>query len=114
MTNKKDKKRFLDFVFLTDEEYQKLIDKLGKKMTDDYIERLNNYIGSVGRRYKSHYYTILVWTRKELDNRKIKREVEKPNYYYAPEEEEEEYTEMPKDFISKLEKKLNRKILKEF
>ena len=64
--NKKDieKKKFLDYVFLSDEEYKKLIDKFGNYGTEDYIERLNLYIGSKGVKYKSHYMTILNWARK--------------------------------------------------
>lgn len=65
-SNKRVKKNtHLEFVKLTDEEYEKLISKLGKINTDDYIERLNNYLGSKGRQYKSHYHTILSWSRKD-------------------------------------------------
>ena len=55
------KKKYLEFVMLTEEEYQKLIKTFGQKNTDDYIKRLNDYIGSKGKKYKSHYHTILVW-----------------------------------------------------
>jgi len=54
-----------DFVKLTENEYQKLIDKLGQSITEQYIERLNLYIGSKGDKYKSHYYTILNWVNKD-------------------------------------------------
>ena len=65
--SKKDenKNRFLDYVLLTDKEYKKLTEKLGKAKTDYMIDRLNNYIGSKGRQYKSHYHTILVWVGKD-------------------------------------------------
>ncbi len=59
---------YLDFVFLTEEEHKKLIDKLGKDKTKEMIKRLNNYIGSKGKKYKSHYFTILNWM--EKDNKK--------------------------------------------
>lgn len=47
-------------------------------MTDKFIERLDNYIGSKGRKYKDHYKTILTrmdkdWVKK-IDNEKIKEE----------------------------------------
>ena len=58
------KERFLEFVLLTKEEHTSLKIKLGRYL-DDYIERLNNYIGSKGVRYKSHYHTILNWHRKD-------------------------------------------------
>ena len=67
------KKRFFDFVLLTEEEYRKLVDKFGLKDTMDRIENLNNYLGSKGKRYKSHYYTILVWDKKDNNSRKKQR-----------------------------------------
>jgi len=59
--NKAGKKKFLEFVELKDEELEKLISKIGEKNTQIWIERLNNYIGSKGRKYHSHYHTILTW-----------------------------------------------------
>ena len=60
----KEKKQFLDFVFLTEDEERKLKENLGN-LFDEYIERLNAYIGSSGKKYKSHYYTILSWLGKD-------------------------------------------------
>lgn len=60
---KKDK--YLEYVYLTNEEYRKLIDKLGESVIKDYIENLNDYIGSKGKKYKSHYHTILMWSKKD-------------------------------------------------
>lgn len=54
-----------EFVRLEKGEYEKLVDRLGEPSTLDYIDRLNNYIGSSGKRYKSHYHTILTWVRKD-------------------------------------------------
>jgi uncharacterized protein YdaU (DUF1376 family) len=59
------KKQFLEFVRLSDEEHKKLIDRLGLNRTADYIDKLNNYIGSKGKKYKSHYHTILNWSNKD-------------------------------------------------
>ena len=56
-------------VELTDEEYQKLKDKF--KDYENKIENLSSYIASKGAKYKSHYATILHWSRndnKELPN----------------------------------------------
>ena len=53
-------------VELTDEEYQKLKDRF-----NDYqekIENLSSYIASKGAKYKSHYATILNWSRKDDGN----------------------------------------------
>jgi len=53
------KKKFLDFVLLSEDEHQKLIERFGTTHTNQLIDRLNNYIWSTWKRYKSHYYTIL-------------------------------------------------------
>lgn len=62
----KQKYRHHDFVFLSFEEHRKLVERFGSEATKEKIECLNDYIGSRGlqRKYKSHYYTILVWARK--------------------------------------------------
>lgn len=61
----KEKKPYGEFnnVLLTDEEYQKL-----KTRFIDYetrIQKLSSYIASSGKRYKSHYATILTWANNE-------------------------------------------------
>lgn len=45
---------------LTDEEYQKVKDKL-QSHTDTMIEKLSRYIKNSGKDYKDHYVTILNW-----------------------------------------------------
>lgn len=57
--SREEKKKFLDFVFLTENEYKKLVQKYGEKNTQRLINNLNTYIGSHGKKYKSHYYTLL-------------------------------------------------------
>ncbi len=66
------KEKFGEFhnVLLTSEEFVKLKSKLGSEC-DSYIERLSNYIESTGKRYKSHYATILSWIQKDSQNNKI-------------------------------------------
>jgi hypothetical protein len=70
--NKKEnnkKKKFGEFnnVLLTEEEYA----KLENNNLLFYIEKLSAYLESTGKRYKSHYATILSWSRKEKqDNNK--------------------------------------------
>lgn len=59
------KTKFLDFVFMTQGQYDQLAQKLGKTVVDSYVERLNNYIGSKGKKYRSHYHTILSWSDKD-------------------------------------------------
>lgn len=62
-----------DNVLLTENEYQKLIDKLGKDKTDDFIEQLSGYMRQNpknARKYTDHYATILNWSR--MDGRQSK------------------------------------------
>ena len=55
-------------ISLTDEEYQKLKDKL-KEYTDTMINKLSRYIESRGTNYKNHYVTLLNWY--EQDKEKL-------------------------------------------
>ena len=50
-------------VLLTDEELVKLKEKVPN--WQDFIERLSSYIASTGKRYKSHYVTMLNWYRRD-------------------------------------------------
>ena len=59
------KDKYKEYILLTKEEYNKLVDKFGKPTTEECITRLNNYIGSKGKKYKSHYHTILTWADKD-------------------------------------------------
>lgn len=65
---KEEKQPYLDYVFLSGTQHQKLADKLGKKKLGEMIERVNNYIGIIGEKaangkYKSHYHVILQWVK---------------------------------------------------
>ena len=66
--SKSSKTRHLSFVFLTDKEFEELKGGLGEKQTQDLIERLNDYIGSTGKKYKSHYHTIKNWARRDIQS----------------------------------------------
>jgi hypothetical protein len=59
---KKEKKtKYADFVSMPPDDYDKLILEHGAKNTKIFIEILNNYKGSTGKKYKSDYLTILNW-----------------------------------------------------
>jgi hypothetical protein len=58
------KNTYSECVLLTDNEYQKLIAQFGEQGTKIRIQNLNDYILSVGKKYVSHYHTILNWERK--------------------------------------------------
>ena len=53
-----------DFVKLTTDEHTKLTEKFGLQGTADWIGELDGYLGSTGKKYASHYRTILNWNRK--------------------------------------------------
>lgn len=80
--DKKDKEDLYgEFVRLEKVEYERLVDRLGEPSTLDYIDRLNNYIGSSGKKYKSHYHTILQWVRKDEAKQEPRRKLD----IYIPE-----------------------------
>ena len=62
-------------VYLTDKEYEKLVEQFGDDGTKDRIEALSLYIASKGaeRKYKSHSATILNWERMKKE-REVKDE----------------------------------------
>lgn len=59
--DKKEKYGEFKNVMLTDKEYKKLEEKNALSQ----IENLSRYIASTGKRYKSHYATILNWDRRD-------------------------------------------------
>lgn len=63
------KKKYLEFVFLSEEELLKLKEKISPAEINELVKDLNNYIGSTGKKYKSHYHTILTWNRKREKER---------------------------------------------
>lgn len=57
----KEKRKYLDFVYLTDEEYKKLLNIFWESKLNQAIENLNNYIWQYPKKWKkysSHYHTI--------------------------------------------------------
>jgi len=54
-------------VLLTDKERRNLDVELGTRKAEDYIESLSTYLKSKGKRYKSHYATILNWHRRRRE-----------------------------------------------
>ena len=61
--------QYLEYVYLEDVEYKKLVEWYGSKVIDDYIDRLNNWIWekprSKDRKDRNHYFTILSRLRKD-------------------------------------------------
>lgn len=71
-TNTDNKREYGEFknVLLTDDEYKKIegINALSQ------IENLSRYIASTGKRYKSHYATILNWDRRDKQQQENRKE----------------------------------------
>jgi len=66
--NKKQKYGEFKNVLLKEEEYLKLKQRI--KNVDVLIEDLSQYIASKGKKYKSHYATLLAWNRRRNGNYK--------------------------------------------
>ncbi len=77
-------------VFLTEEEYQKLVIELGDPLTKEYMKDLSLHILSKGKEkyYKSHYATILAWHRKDEKEGKVRKPQDsevQPKHIFKPE-----------------------------
>lgn len=55
-------------VKLSDEEYAKLVGKYGENNTNVLIGELDSYIASTGKRYQSHYATLINWARRKYED----------------------------------------------
>ncbi|MCM1166051.1 MAG: hypothetical protein NC299_10670 [Lachnospiraceae bacterium] len=56
-----EKKRYAEYVTLTEEEYAKLVEQHGEEAVKWFIQKLDNYKGSSGKKYESDYRAILSW-----------------------------------------------------
>lgn len=52
-------------VILSDEEYDRLTERMGVSKRSEYIEKLSDYMASTGKKYQSHYATICSWFRQD-------------------------------------------------
>lgn len=69
------KRKFADFVSMTNEEYSSLVTKLGEYGAKQCIEILDNYKGANGKRYKSDYRAILNWVISRYEEEQNKKGV---------------------------------------
>lgn len=71
--DKNDKKnKYAEFVSMTEDEYNKLLEKHGELLTRRMIEILDNYKGSKGKKYKSDYRAILSWVEGKVLKESVK------------------------------------------
>lgn len=54
-----------NLVTLSDAEYQGLLNTYGKDTTEDYIQRIDEYMYYNNKQYPSHYKTIIRWIEKD-------------------------------------------------
>ena len=74
---------------MTNDEYEKLVVAHGKELADQCIEKLDNYKGSSGKKYKSDYRAILSWVLEELKkNKDIKKSSKTSSVYVNPAQKE--------------------------
>lgn len=77
VNDKEKKNKYSPFVSMVESEYSKLVLEYGEDNTKKFIDKLNNYKGSTGKKYKSDYLTILNWVVAEVlkENRIEKEDV---------------------------------------
>lgn len=66
-TIKQDIKEYGESVRMTEIEYGKLVERFGKLLADKYIEKVDLYIQSTGKKYKSHYSTVISWLNRDIE-----------------------------------------------
>lgn len=66
VVSKKEKYGEFKNVHLEPTEYLKIVELYGETATQALIEELGNYMASTGKRYKSHYATLLNWARRKI------------------------------------------------
>lgn len=66
---------YADHVTMTKAEFGKLLDNYGFEKTHIFIDKLNTYKGSKGKRYKSDYLAILNWVVPHFEGKKKKEVV---------------------------------------
>ena len=72
------KKEYFPCVHLTEKEHTTLVTDYGPKNTKMMIEKLGNWKGAKGHKYKSDYYAILSWVVKACEVKKLT--TSKPSY----------------------------------
>lgn len=71
-----EKKQYTEYVTMREKEYNKLVDRFGKKFTERCIEVLDAYKGSTGKKYKDDYRAILNWVVKRVEEEMGKQKQE--------------------------------------
>jgi hypothetical protein len=64
---KKELVKYGEIVKMTEEEYNKLVAKYSKKVTNTYIEKVDLYCQGKGTTYKSYYATVIQWVNRDIE-----------------------------------------------
>ena len=72
--------QYAEFVSMTADEHQKLVDEFGETDTASLIQILDNYKGSSGKKYKSDYRAIRSWCVERLEEQKRRNSA--PHFAY--------------------------------
>ncbi|WP_077622034.1 DUF4373 domain-containing protein [Sediminibacillus massiliensis] len=63
---KERKEKYRDYVYLTKDEYERLVSEYGQSVTDSKIEDLDTYLSNKGKnKYKDHNKTIRNWMKRD-------------------------------------------------
>lgn len=65
-------------VKLSSEEYLKVCGQYGDNNANALIEELSGYLASTGKKYKSHYATLLSWARRKMQEHASKNRLQNP------------------------------------
>jgi len=102
---KESKDKYLDFVFLTQEEHKRLTQEFGKTILKEMILELDNYIGAMPKqrnKYTDHNRVLRGWVKEKILGNKSKAEAApKLPYYPTMNTEKPDGTEKYRD-VSKL------------
>lgn len=76
--------QYAEFVSMTADEHQKLVDEFGETDTASLIQILDNYKGSSGKKYKSDYRAIRSWCVERLEEQKRRNSAPRFAYQSGP------------------------------
>jgi len=63
------KKAVRETVFLTKTEYGALVDQYGEQALETKLDQMDAYIGSTGKKYKSHFHAVRSWFLRDQQGR---------------------------------------------
>jgi len=69
-----------EYVQMKDEELQTLLSKFGERNTLKMIDKLDNYKGASGKKYKSDYRAILSWVADEIMSKETQDDAERRRF----------------------------------